>query len=203
MKHMFRTFMSPLVAIVVAFAATALPAGEYNKVLSIGDEAPSFSGIPGVDGKDHSLDDYKDAKAVVIVFTCNHCPVAVAYEDRIIELQKDYESRGVQVIAISVNNLPADRLDKMIERAEDKGFNFPYIHDESQKSGHAYGAAVTPHFFLLDGDHKIAYMGSYDDNQKADEVEKTYLRDAIDAVLAGEKPDPAETRQFGCGVKYE
>lgn len=194
---------------VAVLAVASLPAvvrgepGKFNKVISVGEKAPVFADIPGVDGKKHGLGEYKDAKAVVVVFTCNHCPVAKAYEDRLIKLQEDYRKRGVQVVAISVNLEPADALDKMKERAESKKFNFPYLSDASQKTGREYGAAVTPHVFLLDGERKIAYMGSVDDNQDSEKATKHYLRDAIDAVLAGKQPETAETRQFGCGIKFD
>lgn len=179
---------------------SGLPAAE----LKIGDPAPSWSGIIGIDDKEHGLSDYGDAKAIVLVFTCNHCPVAVAYEDRLVALQKDYQAKGVQLVAVNVNTLAADRLDKMKERAKAKGFNFPYLYDESQKIGRDYGATCTPHVFVLDGDRerKIAYMGAIDDTQAAAKVKKHYLRDALDSILAGEKPAKATTRQFGCSIKY-
>jgi len=171
--------------------------------VTVGDAAPDWTGLPGVDGKQHSLNDYRQAKLLVLVFTCNHCPVAKAYEDRLVELQKDYQAKGVQLIAINVNNLPADRLDKMQERAKAKGFNFPYLYDSSQASGHAYGARVTPHVFVLDAQRKIAYVGAIDDSQAVDNVKAGYLRDALDALLAGSQPAKAKTNAFGCGIKYE
>lgn len=186
-------------AAVVAIGGVAQRAA----ALGIGDKAPDWSGIVGVDDKDHGLADYEKAKAVVIVFTCNHCPVAKAYEDRLIALQKAYKKKGVQIVAVNVNNMAADKLDKMKVRAEEKEFNFPYLYDETQKIGHDYGATVTPHVFLLDKDRKIAYMGAVDDNIKPDQVSKHYLADALDAVLAGQTPPEAVTRQFGCGIQYE
>ena len=171
--------------------------------LEIGDAAPNWKGIVGVDDKDHALADFKKAKVVVIVFTCNHCPVAKAYEDRLIELQKDYKKQKVQVVAVNVNNMEADKLPAMKVRAKEKKFNFPYLYDATQKIGLDYGAIKTPHVFVLDVDRKLAFVGAIDDNvQKPDEVEKTYLRDALDAILADKKPDPAETKAVGCGIKY-
>jgi peroxiredoxin len=175
----------------------------YADGLKIGDAAPDWSGIIGVDDKPHGLSDYKKTKLVVVVFTCNHCPVAQAYQDRLIALQKDYQSKGVQVIAVNVNNIPEDRLDKMKERAKSKEFNFPYLYDPTQKIARDYGATVTPHVFVLDKKRKIAYMGAVDDNMKADDVKKRHLRDALDALLAGEKPPETVTKQFGCTIKYE
>ncbi|KPJ70563.1 MAG: hypothetical protein AMS14_10420 [Planctomycetes bacterium DG_20] len=171
-----------MVAAAMALAPSAL-AAEASKV---GDAAPDWSGIIGIDDKEHSLADYKEAKAIVLVFTCN-----------------DYGPKGVQVIAVNVNNIPADRLDKMKERAKAKGFNFPYIYDSSQKMGHDYGAKVTPHVFGLDKDRKIAYIGAIDNSQKPDRADKHYVRDALDALLAGNKPPQAETKAFGCSIKYE
>jgi len=173
------------------------------KKLSIGDDAPQWNSIIGIDGKDHSLAQYKAAKAIVVVFTCNHCPVAKAYEDRIIALQNDYQARGVQVIAINVNTMPADRLDKMKERAEQKGFNFPYLYDATQVSAREYGATKTPQFYLLDQKRKLAYTGALDDNQDKSSVKESFLRDAIDAVLAGRTPAVAETKAVGCGIKFD
>jgi len=188
-----------LLAAVVAFVVARAEAAK----LKIGDPAPTFSELIGVDDKKHCLSDYKDAKLIVLIFTCNHCPVAVAYEDRIIALQKDYKDKGVQVIAVNVNNIPADRLDQMKIRAENKGFNFPYLYDETQKIGHDYGAEVTPHVFVLDQQRKIAYMGAIDDSQNPEKVKTHYLRDALDALLAGKEPPRTVTKHFGCSIKYE
>ena len=188
-----------MVAAAMAIGSSALAA----KALKAGDEAPGWSGIIGIDDKEHGLADYKEAKAIVLVFTCNHCPVAVAYEDRVIALQKDYGPKGVQVIAVNVNNIPADRLDKMKQRAKAKAFNFPYLYDASQKMGHDYGAKVTPHTFLLDSGRKIAYIGAIDNSQKPDKADKHYVRDALDALLAGKTPPQAETKASGCSIKYE
>ena len=190
---------------VVVLAATVVLSATigHAATLKIGAAAPDWSGIIGVDDKEHSLSDYKDAKLIVTVFTCNHCPVAVAYEDRLVALQKEYKSKGVQLIAVNVNNLPADRLEPMKARAEQKKFNFPYLYDPTQKIGRDYGATVTPHVFVLGKDRKIAYMGAVDDSQRPKQVEEHYLRDALDALLAGKKPPKLVTRQFGCSIKYE
>ncbi len=171
--------------------------------LKIGDAAPFFSGIIGTDDKEHSLKDYQSDKLVVLVFTCNHCPVAQAYQDRLKALQKDYQEKGVQIVAVNVNNLDADKLDKMKARAKEKKYDFPYLYDASQKIGKDYGAKVTPHVFVLDKDRKVAYMGAVDDNMDESKVKKHLLRDAIDALLAGKEPKEKVTKQFGCGIKYE
>lgn len=183
-------------------ASTAL-AGKYNDALSIGDTAPEWSGLVGTDDQAHALSDVSDAKAVVVVFTCNHCPIAQAYEERLVEFAKEYQPEGVAVVAINVNNIEADKLPAMKERAAEKGFVFPYLYDPSQKVGRAYGATVTPHVFVLDGDRKVVYMGAFDDSRRETRVEEHFLKDAVDAVLAGKKPSVQETRQFGCSIKYD
>lgn len=192
------------VAIVLAASTTCCAA--KGKALKIGEAAPTFSGLTGVDDKQHGLSDYGKAKLVVVVFTCNHCPVAVAYEDRLIALQKDYEPKGVQVLAINPNSAkvqPPDSFENMKKRAKEKEFNFPYLHDETQKVARQYGATCTPHVFVLDKDRKIAYMGAVDDNIKAGKVKEHWLRDALDALLDGKEPPKDVTRQFGCGIKWD
>jgi len=201
---MFRRWEFAVVAVAVtcllaACNTQAAPLAE----LKIGAPAPDWSGVIGIDDKEHGLADYKEAKVVVMVFTCNHCPVAIAYQDRLVALQKDYQKKGVQLIAVNVNNIPADRLEPMKVRAKEKGFNFPYLYDPTQKMGYDYGARVTPHVFVLDKDRKIAYVGAVDDNNNPKKAEKHYLREALDALLAGQKPAPAETRPRGCTVKYD
>lgn len=200
-------FLPSVLALLVGLSLIGpVQAGKYNKKVSIGDAAPSYTGLPGTDGKTHSLADLKGKEVVVIAVTCNHCPVAVAYEDRIVELTRkvagDPKSK-VAVVAINVNTLEADRLDKMTERAKAKGFNFPYLFDESQQIGRALGATVTPEFFVLDKERKIVYMGAMDDAMKPASVKHRYVEDAVKALLAGEKVPTSETRARGCGVKYE
>jgi peroxiredoxin len=195
-------YLALTIATLVVLASPAW-AGRFNKVLSVGDAAPQFAELIGTDDKPHALADFKDAKAVVVVYTCNHCPVAQAYEDRLMAVQKDYQSKGVQVVAINVNNNEADKLEAMKERAGVKNFNYPYLYDASQKSAASYGASVTPHVFVLDGQRKIAYMGAVDDSMSSSDVKQPYLRDALDAVLAGKAPAVTETRQVGCGIQYE
>ena len=192
------------IAIGIAAAVVLLVATNcYAAKLKIGDKAPDWQGIQGVDDQSHGLADYKDAKAIVLVFTCNHCPVAKAYEDRLIEFQKDYKDKKVQVVAVSVNDHPQDRFEKMKKRAKEKEFNFPYLYDPTQKIARDYGATCTPHLFLLDGDRKIAYMGAMDDSMSAKRVKKKYLRDAADAVLEGKEPPETVTQQKGCSIKWK
>jgi thiol-disulfide isomerase/thioredoxin len=197
---MYRYALALLVAAGMAMPACA---GEFNKKISIGDAAPSFSSLEGVDGKSYSLDDFKDKDVLVIAITCNHCPVAVAYEDRIIDFAKKHGSAGSKVafLAVNVNNFDEDKLPKMKERAKTKGFNFPYVYDPSQKIGKDLGASVTPEFFVYNKDRKLVYMGSMDD--KMNDPKTNFLDAAVQSVLEGKKPEKAETRPFGCGVKYD
>lgn len=184
------------------YAADTATAPE-TKAVAVGEAAPQWNDLEGVDGEKHSSDELKDAKGVVVVFTCNHCPVAQAYEDRIVALANDYQGKGIELVAINVNNMEDDKLPAMKERAEAKGFKFDYLYDPSQEIGRAFGATVTPHVFLLDGEQNLVYAGAIDDNMEVDKVEKQYLRDAIDAVLAGSKPETDSTKPVGCGIKYE
>jgi len=189
--------------LVCALVAASAVAGSWALAdeadLKIGDAAPKWEGLAGVDEQEHSLADLKGKKAVAVVFTCNNCPVAVAYEDRLKEFAKDYQERGVAVVAINVN--AGEDLAAMKERAKEKEFNFPYVYDESQETAKNYGATCTPHVFLLDKDRKVAYMGSIDDN--LDDPKEHFLRAAADAVLAGKAVEKNVTKQFGCGIKYK
>ena len=139
----------------------------------------------------------------MVVFTCNSCPVATDYEDRILALSKKYAGPGgkVGLVAINVNQIPEDRLPGMKERAEARGFDFPYLYDESQQIGRAYGAAFTPEFFVLDRQRKIVYMGGMDDNSNAAEVKTRYLEAAVEAALAGDKPAVTEAPALGCRAR--
>jgi peroxiredoxin len=192
-----------LVLLTLALAVSA-GAGRFNSTLSVGDPAPDWKDLAGVDGKQHSLKDYSQAKYLVLVFTCNHCPCAVASEDRLIQLQRDYADRGVVVVALNVGLSTGDDLDKMSERAQSRQFNFAYLKDASQQTGRDYGASVTPQVFVLDGDRKIAYMGAIDNSVRdASAATKHYLRDALEALLDGKTPRVKETRQNGCAIEYQ
>ena len=199
-KLMVVTSLSVIVAL--ALSAGAL-AGKFNKQVNIGDNGPKFTKLIGTDDKKHSMDDYKEAKVLVVAFTCNHCPVAVAYEGRFIEFAKKYKDKGVAFVAINVNNLPADKLPAMKVRAKEKGFNFPYLYDPTQKIAREYGATSTPHLFVLCQKRGIAYMGAFDDSNNPKRVKNRYLPDAVDSLLAGKTVEVTETRQRGCSIKYE
>jgi peroxiredoxin len=203
--RMFRFVLISL-ALLAPLGDRLASAGEFNKKLSIGDAAPDWTGLEGVDGKKLGLADFKGKDAVVVVFTCNHCPFAMDHEDRIIAFTKKYANgpnSKVAVVAISVDLNPCDNLEKMKERAKEKGFKFPYLHDPSQQTGRDYGARVTPVFFVLNKDHKIAYMGAMDDDPSGEKVTVKYLENAVDAILKGEKPAKAETLSQGCGIEYQ
>jgi peroxiredoxin len=190
--------------IVVGLAGT-LPAGEFNKTLSVGDAAPAWKDLPGVDGKMHSLADLKDKEVVVVVFTCNSCPVAVAYEDRILAFARKFGGADgkVAVVAINVNNLPEDGLPQMKERAKEKEFSFPYLYDKSQKIARDYGASYTPEFFVLNKERKVVYMGALDDKINPADAKVNYLVAAVEAALAGKKPATGETLAHGCRIAYK
>lgn len=187
----------------VLLAPLAVSAGEYNETLSVGDRAPAWKDLPGTDGKKHSLADL-DAELVAVVFTCNSCPVATDYEDRIIALAKQHaaDPKKFAIVAINVNRVAEDSLPKMKERAEQKGFPFTYLFDESQQIAKDFGAAFTPEFFLLDKDRRVVYMGGMDDNSNPKLVKKQFLEDAIEAVSAGKAPPVKETVAIGCRVRY-
>jgi len=191
---------------VLALVASNAFAGQFNKVVSVGEKAPTFSGIPatnkaGVDSS-LSLSDIKE-DVVVVVFLANHCPVVQAYEDRIIDFTNDYKDKNVKVVGLAVSQQEIDRLPGIKTYMKEKGSNYVYGYDESQAIGKAYGATNTPQFFVLDKDRVIRYMGALDDNMAEGKVKKTYLRDAVDSLLKGESVEVSETQPKGCGVSYK
>lgn len=198
-------FVWTLAAVVVAATSAPAFAGKFNAAVSVGDVAKNWQNLVGTDDKPHSLDDLlRDAKAVVVVFTCNHCPVAAGYEDRLISLAKEFEPRGVRFVAVSCSLLSGDQLPEMKRRAAEKKYPFPYVIDPTQQVGRNYGAAVTPQVFLLRPDRTIAYMGAVDDSwSDPDAVKHAYLKDALEAVAAGRTPATTETRAKGCAIQYE
>ena len=192
-----------------------VPAADFQPAtLAPGSVAPDFS-LPGVDGKTHALKDFASAKFLVIIFTCNHCPTAQYYEDRIKQLVTDFKDKGVALVAIMPND-PAsvrldelgytdlsDSLDEMKTRARDRAFNFPYLYDgETEAVARAYGPVATPHAFLFDQDRRLRYVGAIDDSERVQHVQKHYLRDAINALIAGHEPPLAKTKVVGCSVKW-
>jgi peroxiredoxin len=201
------------VCVAIALAPVTLHAAQ-PKTLEIGAAAPDFS-LPGVDGKRYALADFKDADILVVVFTCNHCPTAQAYEERIKQLAADYKERGVAVVAIQPNDPAAvrldelgytdlgDSLDDMKIRASDHGFNFPYLYDgETQTTARAYGPAATPHVFIFDRDRKLRFCGRIDDHENPAKTKTRDTRDALDALLAGKQVPVETTKTFGCSIKW-
>ena len=185
---------------ILVFSAS-LFAGEHNAKLNIGDQAPVWESLPGVDEKEHSLADLADKKVVVVVFTCNTCPVAADYENRISEFAKKHPDE-VAVVAINVSRMEEDDLPKMQVRAKAKSFPFAYVRDNSQQIARDYGATATPEFFVLSPERKIVYMGAMDDSPDAKAVTKQYLEPAVQAALAGQKAPVAETYPHGCRIRY-
>ena len=172
--------------------------------VALAQTAPSFT-LPGVDGSDHSLDDYSDARILVLVQSCNHCPYVQAWENRLIAIQKDYAERGVRFVAISSNDAarhPEDSFDEMQTRARERSFNFDYLYDEQQSIAHALGSERTPEVFVFDSNRKLAYHGAIDDNRDERAVATHYLRDALDAVLDEAVPAVTDTPAVGCTVKW-
>lgn len=178
-----------------------------GKSLSINDPMPEWGSLAGTDGKHYSAKNFSDRKILVIVFSCNHCPYVQAYEDRVIALQGQYDKKGVQLVAINSNetqNYPEDNFDEMVKRAKQRGFNFPYVRDENQSVAEAFGATHTPQFFVFDENRKLRYSGKMDDNWKdSTAVKESYLRDALDALLAGKEVKTPETFSIGCTIKWK
>jgi peroxiredoxin len=173
--------------------------------LELGAKAPDFH-LPATDGKEYGVGSFKQAKVLVVVFSCNHCPAAIGSEDRIIQLYKDYKPRGVEMAVINSNedkNHPDDSFEKMKVRAGEKGFPFPYLRDQTQEAATAYGALRTPHFYVFDAERRLRYTGRMDNNPyKAAKANQHDLRNALDALLAGKKPPVEMTNPIGCNVKW-
>ncbi len=193
---------SAWLAVTAAFSATSAAAGEYNAVLEIGDAAPQWKDLEGVDGQRHGWADVADARCVVVAFTCNSCPYARDVEDRLVELAKEFPAPAVRLVAINVNLIEEDLLPAMKARAQEKGFPFPYVHDPTQQLAKDFGAIKTPEFYVLSGSGKVAYMGALDDSPDGKAVTRHYVADAVRAVLAGETPQVAETLPIGCRIRY-
>jgi peroxiredoxin len=172
----------------------------------IGDSAPTMT-LPGTDGADHELGTADASAATVVYWTCNHCPYALAWEDRLHDVSRDYAGRGVRVLAINSNYAvthPADSFEAMADRVErEGGWPHPYLHDESQEAAHAFGAKKTPDVFVFDGDLRLRYRGAPDADYDDPGLSAAWLRGALDALLDGQEPDPAETEPVGCGVKWK
>ena len=204
-----------LLRILTCFAfASGMHAAAPIPTLPLGATAPGFA-LPGVDGRNRSLQDFAEAKVLVIIFTCNHCPTAQYYEERIKQLVRDYKAKGVAIVGIMPNDPKSVRLDElgwtdlsdtfdeMKIRARERHFNFPYLYDgDTEQVARAYGPAVTPHAFVFDAARKLRYVGAIDDSERIEHVTKHYVRDAVDALLAGKEPIVAQTKVVGCSTKW-
>lgn len=201
MKHVFGKFILALFAITLISAISPVDDG-----YKVGEQASDFS-LKNVDGTMVSLKDYKGVKGYIVVFTCNTCPYAVMYEDRLIALHNKFNAEGYPVVAINPNDpsvKPGDDFAGMQARAKEKNFPFKYLFDDGQKVYPAFGATRTPHIYLLDANRYVRYIGAIDDNaQNPSEVTTKYLENAIAALKAGNNPDPAETKAIGCTIKVK
>ena len=179
-------------------------AGKYNKTLSLGDAAPEWKDLEGTDGVKHALADLKASELVVVVFTCNSCPIAVGYEDRLLAFAKKHagEKSGVTIVAINVNTIKEDALPEMKKRAEKKKFPFEYLYDPSQEIAKKFGATTTPEFFLLNKERKVVYMGALDDKLDPAEAQTQHLTDALKSARGGEKEIELETLPRGCKIRF-
>lgn len=180
--------------------------------LSIGGPLPEFKDLPDVSGRRMSASDLNAARALVIVFSCNHCPYVQAYEDRMIAFHREYGSKGVRLVAINSNEIehyPEDNFEEMQKRAREKGFPFPYLRDDDQSVAEAFGATHTPEFFVFAAASSHArpslrYHGKFDDNhQNPGAVKKRYVQEAVDAILAGKEVEEKETHSIGCTIKWK
>ncbi len=195
-----------ITAAVALLATTAFTEGGYK----VGDKAADFKLKNTIDNKMVSMADQKDAKGIIVVFTCNHCPFAVKYESRIMDLDKKYRAKGFPVIAISPNDptiVPDDAPDKMQALAKEKKYSFPYLFDETQETAKTYGATKTPHVYVLvkeKSDYIVKYIGAIDDNaDDAGAVKEKYVENAINNILAGKPVTPETTKAIGCGIKWK
>jgi peroxiredoxin len=168
--------------------------------LSLGDHAPAFD-LPGVEGRNHTLDDYRE-QPVAVVFSCCHCPYVMAWEDRLNDIAGDYAGRAGLVAINSNAGYLGDSWEDMERRAAEKGFRFPFLYDETQEVARAYGAARTPEVFLFDATHRLVYHGAPDSDHQSPAGAEPYLRHALDATLGGAEPTPAETPAVGCTIKW-
>jgi peroxiredoxin len=175
-----------------------------NPTISLGAKAPNFD-LPGVDGKRYSLQSFSEDPVLVVVFSCNHCPYVKAYEDRMVSIQRDYAPKGVQLVAINSNDekaYPEDAFPAMVVRSKEKGFNFPYLRDESQAIAEEYGAVCTPHVFVFDKERSLCYRGRIDDSREPEGVTADDLRNALDDIISGVEVRVPDTRPFGCSIKW-
>lgn len=206
MKKTFITVIGVLTVVAVLF----INAKENTEGYEVGDTAKDFS-LPNTEGEMISMKDYKDAKGFIVIFTCNTCPYAKMYEQRIIELDKQFASKGFPVIAINPNDVskqPGDSMEEMKKRANNKKYTFPYLRDDEQKITAAYGATKTPHVYVLNKEksdmYRVEYIGAIDNNpQDASSADEKFVEDAVNALLSGDKPKVKSSRAIGCTIKWK
>lgn len=206
MKRTFILVLGVMAVVAVLFINASEPEAGYG----VGDYAADFK-LPNTNGKMVSMSDYNNAKGFIVVFTCNTCPYAKAYESRIIDLDKKYAEKGFPVIAINPNDVsqqPGDSMDEMKKRASNKGYTFPYLRDDSQEVTKAFGASKTPHVYVLNKEsgekYKVEFIGAIDNSPNdPSDVSETYVEDAINAILSGSKPKVTEKRAIGCTIKWK
>jgi len=176
-----------------------------NVDVPLGTPCPDFR-LPRVDGGAFGLANAERARVLVVMFICNHCPYVQAIEDRYVALARAYESRGVQLVGICSNDptdYPDDRPERLLARWREKGYGFPYLHDEAQDVAHAFGAVCTPDIFVYDRDRRLAYRGRIDDSWKDESlVKRRELADALEALAAGKSPSPEQRPSMGCSIKW-
>lgn len=196
--------MKTILSALILFAFTC---STFAQGLKVGDTAPSFN-LKNIDDSMVSLNNFSKEKGVIVIFTCNHCPYSVAYEDRIVAIDKEYKAKGYPVVAINPNDpisYPEDSFEAMKVRAQEKGFGFPYLFDEEQLIYPQYGATKTPHVYVLKNTKEgfsVAYIGAIDNNSRdVSAVTEKYLTNAIDDLLAGKSPKLTTTKAIGCSIK--
>jgi peroxiredoxin len=198
-----------ILSFIIAFTAFSFTATKFESGYKVGDRVEDFK-LKNIDGKMVSMSDYKDAKGLIVIFTCNHCPFSIAYEDRIIDIHKRYATKGYPVIAINPNDAkvqPEDSFDKMKERAKKKKFPFAYLHDETQEIAKRFGATRTPHVYLLskkENEYIVEYIGAIDDNSNEPQNVKTkYLENALNELIEAKPVSQNLTKAIGCTIKWK
>ncbi|MBK9301468.1 MAG: thioredoxin family protein [Bacteroidetes bacterium] len=196
-----------LLLVIVHFSENSL--ADDRKAYQVGDTIMEFK-LKNIDGKFKALNDYKSEKGIILIFTCNHCPFSVAYEDRIIALHKKYSGLGFPVVAINPNDdkaYPLDSYENMIERAQEKGFTFDYLHDETQEVAKTFGATNTPHVFIVSNQQshfKVEYIGAIDDNSyEPQSVKHRHVENAVDQLIKNIPITVTKTKALGCSIKWK
>jgi thiol-disulfide isomerase/thioredoxin len=208
-----KNFLFPILFAILTLLFQPVFAEDFP-TLPVGAAAPAFN-LPGIDGRNWTLKDFADSRILIVTFTCNHCPTAQYYEERIKQIVTDYKNKGVALVAIMPNDPKSVRLDElgwsdlgdtfaeMKLRAKERHFNFPYLYDgETEETSRAYGPVATPHVFVFDADRKLRYGGAIDNSERIQHVTKNYLRDALDALLSGKEPPVTQTKVVGCSIKW-